>query len=440
MNHKTLRSHNPETVRAYVRKKFEIFNTWHYREVTRRKKCMEYWIAASVENKSIVEGVYFATFKKVFPKLEAQQLEEAMALKAQGPVKISRGEKMDQLRDKLEDARFVLRTLETWKEEQRYQEGEGFFLEMKSLIAKLDPTLCDPRELMTEVELKRVAMLTGKTSKSAKEVAATFDAMIGIEQNAKVEFNSYSGTWGSIDAALTENFKLGAWGKGEASAKLTRLGISLEAQVALAIGMELNIDGKCSWQKGDVGLDLEGNANVFLGAKANFAGKLSVSALKGLEASIEAGAFAGFKASVSGSVSFKYGDEPLIKAAATADFIFGVSAELKAKIKAPIFGATEISFGADVALGLGGGVSVETEINFSQIYLAGRTEFAKVVYLPTLMKGYKMDLMKQDAKNLHYLNKCIIRIGNQVESLGERIISEESIPSEKQSLLMYMDD
>lgn len=440
MNHKTLRSQNSEAVRVYVTRKFKSFNSFYYTKAKRKKRCMEYYIAASFENKSIVDDIYQKVFRESFPRDEAGRLEEEMLRKFNGPNKIEFNSWLGMQNDKLEDAQHVLATLQQWKEEQAWQRGEDFFLEMRSLIAQLDPTLCNPRELMTEWELKRVATLTGSTTRTSREVAAEFDAMIGMKQSAALKFTSYSGSWGQIDAALKESFKAGAWANGQAKAKLERTGLSLEAQVAVAIGAELNLDAECSWKKGKAGLDLKGNANLFLGASGDLSAKLSVDALKGLEMSIKAGAFAGFKASVSGTATFKYGDEALISAKAQADFVFGVAAEFEASIKAPIFGATEIKFGADVAVGLGTGVKVETEINFKEIYLAGREQFTKVLYLPTLAKGYKMDLMTQDAKNLYYLNKCLVRIAAQVESLGEKIESHKSIPSEKQPLLMSFDD
>jgi hypothetical protein len=89
----------------------------------------------------------------------------------------------------------------------------------------------------------------------------------------------------------------------------------------------------------------------------------------------------------SGTATFKYGEEALISARAEASVVFGVAAQFEASIKAPIFGAKEIQFGADVAVGRGTGVSVETETHFKEIYLAGRAEFTKVLYLPTLAKG-----------------------------------------------------
>jgi hypothetical protein len=62
------------------------------------------------------------------------------------------------------------------------------------------------------------------------------------------------------------------------------------------------------------------------------------------------------------------------------------------------------------------------------------------MYLPTIAKGYRMDLMTQDAKNLHYLEKCIARIGEGVNGMQERLASVKKVPEEKQSLLMKMDD
>ncbi|HEY3839454.1 MAG TPA: hypothetical protein VGL72_22940, partial [Bryobacteraceae bacterium] len=55
-------------------------------------------------------------------------------------------------------------------------------------------------------------------------------------------------------------------------------------------------------------------------------------------------------------------------------------------------------------------------------------------------KGYRMDLMTSDAKNLHYLDKCIARIGEDIESMSDMVASLERVPSEKQSLLMTVSD
>ena len=70
----------------------------------------------------------------------------------------------------------------------------------------------------------------------------------------------------------------------------------------------------------------------------------------------------------------------------------------------------------------------------------GRDDFRRICYLPTIARGYRMDLMTQDAKNLHYLEKCIARIGDGVKDLGEKIESVKKVKPEKQSLLIRLDD
>ena len=113
---------------------------------------------------------------------------------------------------------------------------------------------------------------------------------------------------------------------------------------------------------------------------------------------------------------------------------------VQGSIKAPIFGATEIAFGAQLAVGLGHSVDCTTAIDFTEIFLAGKEQFRNLIYLPTLAKGYKMDLMTQEAKNLHYLNKCIARIGEDIEGLTELLDGLARVPTEKQKLLMQVDD
>ena len=75
-------------------------------------------------------------------------------------------------------------------------------------------------------------------------------------------------------------------------------------------------------------------------------------------------------------------------------------------------------------------------INFTEIYLAGATEFRKVVYLPALARGYKMDLMNQELKNRVYLDKCISRFQDEIDGLGETLAAFERTPMEKRPLLM----
>jgi hypothetical protein len=429
-----------EAVRTYLLKKFKKFNSGFYLKKTRRRKSILYYLAASPSNQSVVQSVYLFVFHEQFPLADAQLLEAELERKASKSQKVERSEFIGRKSSRIAKGEELLEQLIKWKAEGAYQEGESFFLELRSAVGSYDSRLVNPTELMTESEINRVARLTGGFGKSGKELHAEFDGMIGIQQRAAVSFEAYSPDWGQINAKLEEEFKAGIWGNGQAKAAMTKLGFSVEAQAALSIGVELNIDGSLTWKKGRAGLDLKGNCNVFAGAEGALSGKLSVNAKRGLEASFEARAFAGFRASVSGTAEFNYDGKALVSATGTAEVSFGIGGNLSASLKVPIFGATEISFETNATLGIGFGVSAETSIDFTGIYLAGASQFRKVIYLPQLARGYRMDLMTSDAKNFHYLEKCIARIGEDVESLTDQVSSLERVPSEKQSLLMQVDD
>lgn len=435
-----LQSSNTDQVRVYLDKKFRSFDSWTYSNDRRDRKCANYYVYASDLNKPMVEAAYFRIFRSTFPKALANQIQIDVDRKASGPVMMDREEWISAQEDRREDAAQLLRQLVQWKENGNYQEGESFFLEMQRRVGEFDPSLVNPREFLTEAELKRVAHLTRKTTRTAKEIQAEFEGLIGIQQSAGVTFEAYSKKWGQVTAALKEDFKLGAWASGSAKAALTKKGIDTELQAAAAFGCELNIDGSCTWKLADHGLDLSGNCNLFAGANASLSAQLSADLLKGFNASIEMGAFAGFSASVTGNAKFTYLDKTVVGASATASVQFGIGGTLSGSITAPIFGSTSIDFSTSASVGLGFGVATNTEVNFSQIYLMGRDDFRRICYLPTIARGYKMDLMTQDAKNLHYLEKCIARIGDGVNELGEKIESVKKVKPEKQSLLIRMDD
>jgi hypothetical protein len=435
-----LQSSNMEQVRIYLDKKFRTFDSWTYSKDRRDRKCANYYLCASDLNKPLVEATYFRVFRSTFPRAVANEIQMDVDRKAVGPVMLAREDWISTQEDRQDSAEQLLKKLIQWKEDGDYQNGEQFFLEMQMEVAKFDASLVNPREFLTEAELKRVAHLTGKTTRNAKEVQAEFEGLIGIQQSAGVTFEAYSKKWGQVTAALKEDFKVGAWASGNAKAALSKKGIDLELQAAAAFGCELNIDGNCTWKLADHGLDLSGNCNLFAGANANLSAQLSADLLKGFNASIQAGAFAGVSASVTGNAKFTYLDKTVVGASATASVQFGVGGTISGTISAPIFGSTSIDFSTSASIGLGFGVSTNTEVNFSQIYLMGRDDFRRICYLPTIARGYRMDLMTQDAKNLHYLEKCIARIGDGVKDLGEKIESVKKVKPEKQSLLIRLDD
>jgi hypothetical protein len=435
-----LQSKNSDEVRFYLDKKFGSYNSWYYSKTVRNKKCVNYYLCATDDNKRLVEAAYFATFKSIFPKELATQVQADLNRKASGPVMVERSEWIEKQEERQESAQQLLNVLLMWRKNQDYQEGERFFNQLQAKVAEFDPTLVNPQEFLSEAEVKRVAKLTGSTTKSAKEVQAEFEGMIGIKQKAQVTFESYNPKWGQINAALKEDFKAGAWASGSARAALTKRGFDLEAQAAVAFGAELNIDGSFTWKLAQHGLDLSANCNLFAGAQGSLDAKLSADLFKGINASLAIGAFAGVSASVTGKCAFTYEDKTMVGVDATASVQFGVGGSLSGTLKVPIFGATQIGFSTSVALGLGMGVTTNTEIHFSQIYLAGKDDFRRLIYLPTIAKGYRMDLMTSDAKNLHYLDKCIARIGDGVKGMEETLASVKKVPEEKQSLLMKMSD
>jgi hypothetical protein len=401
---------------------------------------MQYYLAASDQNKPIVEGAYFLTFHSVFPKQEAvnyaKQLERKNATKGS---KMESSDFRGYLAERSAEAQELLNRLTKWKKDGDYQEGITFLL-MKEIIGAYNSDWVNEKTLGVELEARRKMELNHTLTTSDKEVSAQFDFMVGVAEHVNIDFKPRLPVrWGEVNAKLEQSFKGGVWGHGSAKATMEKLGFSAELQAELVIGAELNIDGTCEWKKGNYGLALAGNCNMFLGARGNVSATLSASARKGIQASVDAGAFAGFEASVSGTCDFTYKDKSLANLSASAGITFGVGAEFSASLSTTIFGPTSISCSASYTLGLGTSVSTQTQIDFSQIYLAGREEFMKVVYLPTLLRGYRMDLMTQDRENLHYLEKCIVRLTDEIEELDAAMTSFDKVPMEKRPLLQSMD-
>jgi hypothetical protein len=435
-----LQSKNSNQVRDYVNKKFKIFDGWTYSKGTREKKCISYYLCASEENRRIVADAYFLIFKGVFPTAQADETERELERKAAGPIKVEWSQGVKKLEGKQEDAQQLLDQLVMWRDTGKWQEGPEFYNILEGRVRKFNPNLVRPAEFQTEVEAKRVAQLTGKTTKSAREVQAEFEGMIGVKQSAGISFEAYSPNWGQINAALKEDFKAGVWASGSARAAMTKRGFDLQTQATVGFGAELNIDGSCTWKKGNKGLDLSGNCNLFAGAEARGEARISVDLYEGINASLDLDAFAGVRASVRGRCAFTHDDKTMVGVEAEASVQFGIGGSLSGSINCPIFGATQIGFSSSVTVGLGMGVSAKTEIHFTEIYLAGKEDFRKILYLPTMAKGYRMDLMTDDAKNLHYLDKCIARISEGVSERRNSIETLESVPDELKPFLLSTDD
>ena len=170
--------------------------------------------------------------------------------------------------------------------------------------------------------------------------------------------------------------KAGLWANGNAKAKMDEMGFSAQLQAAIAIGAQLNVEGDLTWTRENHELKLGGNAEVFVGGRAN------------------------------------------------------------ASIKSPIFGPTELAFNANLTVGFGTAISTKAAIAFSEAALAASQELRKMIYWRTLAQDWSMDLENQEAKNLYYLNKALARLEDELIATDQAIESYHKIPSEKQSLVM----
>jgi len=427
---------DPAQVREYVGKKFADFKSSVMLPGRRRTKCIQYWLNAG-GNRQVVEDVYGFVFKQAFPRAEALQQEEALN-KKYNVHKTNSNEWVENQEKQAQRIGKTVGRLKQWEEQGDYQEGEDFFLRLKTEVEPFDRTLCDPRQFSTEHEARRRMDLTGTTTRTANKVGAEFDGMIGYQQKAGATFEVFDPRFGQLVAKFEEEFKAGLWGSGSWAATKGRTSLSVEAAAELAIGAQLTMEGTCQWKSphGKAGLELGGRANVFAGARGSAAMKLSASARDGLEAAISAGAFVGLSASIEGSCALLYDDRQLASVQASAEITFGAGVTFAAALKQPIFGATEISFDTNVTLGLGTGVAAQVEIDFTEIYLAGQEQFRNVIYLPTIAKGYSPALMTQDRKNKHYLKKAITALGSEQEEIEETVVSFKNMNPEKQPLLM----
>src|ERR1700758_39970 len=141
-----LQSRNSDQVRDYVLSKFNKFDSWTYSRNRRDRKCINYYLCASDQNKRIVEWVYSSTFKSTFPRGRANEVLAEIDRKAAGPVMIPSNEWVDRQENRVVDAQELLDQLILWKDTGEYQCGETFFLELQARVAKFDASLVNPRE------------------------------------------------------------------------------------------------------------------------------------------------------------------------------------------------------------------------------------------------------------------------------------------------------
>jgi hypothetical protein len=428
---------NATQASLYLRKKFVHFKKGLYTKSARRKKCLEYWIAARGDRRDMVHDVYQQVFKELLDIDRGEEIELAREREASRHGSMPSQDLYRNKRHKIVQARSALGILEKMKEDGDYQ-LDTCIERLQQIVGFLDEDdLFNPTTFKSEFNAFFEKEITSSLERSKGQISHEGSFIAAAHQQARIEFETFSPNWGKVSAFFEENFKAGVWGNESAKLAWKKSGFTAEIEAAVAIGAQLTLEGEMSWENRDRKLTLGGEAEVFVGARANLSGKLSVKALKGLEAAFDAGFFAGFSAKVSGTASFSYMGKEIVSVSAEAAFTFGVGGTVSASLAAPIFGPTTISFGANLTLGIGASTNVEVKINFNETRILLTTEFRKLVYIPTLLQGYKTDLMDMEYRNSFYLNKCIQRVQAFIEETGEEVSSYKKTPVEKRALLAH---
>lgn len=435
-----LRSKNPDVVQEYVQKKFKSFKGLRYPRSSRIKKIDAYYVAAagSPHGQDVIQSVYQTVFGELYDDEDAVRRADKAVAKKPEKVKVESSAWRDKQTDRQEEIENALARLKHWKSPlvKGYEGGEEFFAKLRTLVSTVDKTICDTTQFKSEFAADCRAEITSNVAMTKEEVSAAFDLMVGFQQSASCTFETRSQDWGAINAKLEQSFKAALWANGEAKARMTKAGFSAEAQAAIAIGAQFSVEGELKWTKGKGALVLSGDGEIFLGAEAHGELKIKGSALEGLELAIAAGAFAGFKANVSGAFAFEYGGNQIASVAASAGVTFGAGGEFSVKLAAPIFGPTTFAIEANAAVGLGVNTDIEVAIDFNEAALAASQSFRQVVYWRTMAKGWDSSLMDQDARNLFYLNKAIARLEAELTDMTAKIESFDAVPMEERSLLM----
>ncbi len=434
-----LNSRDASVCEAYVTKKFKSFKGITYSKASRRKKCEGYYIAAAAgpHGQATIMDVYPDIFGgELFDPDNADKRAAAAKAKKPDKVMIESGEYFSKKGKHRQ--RLILLRDELIRDRdggEAWQGGPAYFNKLKTRMESIDGDVCNASQFVREFSAECSAKIRSNASVSREEASAEFDLMVGFSETAAIGFEARSTNWGEVSAKLEQSFKAGLWASGSAKAKMSAAGISAEVQAAIAAGILLNVEGNLAWTRGSAGIQLGGTAEMFAGARADVSAKLTASAREGFEASIAAGAFAGLEFKCEGSCAFTYKGEKLASAGASASITFGAGASFEASIKAPIFGPTSISMEGNLTLGIGSATEITVEVDFDQMALASSAAFREIVYWRVMARGYEASLMESDAKNLYYLNKCIKRIGQEIEEETAAIASYEKTPMEKRGLL-----
>jgi len=427
---------NATTVKAYMLKKYATWSSWHWSVDKRNNMVVKYYDFASTDNQQVIRTSFADYFREPWP---AEKLRQYQAIQKQKDDKWSNkvefSEAVKMKKEHLAEMETTLLLLKDWKTGRgKVQEGEDFYLELKATVEPLIVGTFDRAMLRNENYVRGVSALTHSGSLTKSKAEGEFDFMAGMKAKTVTDFKFDQGLLQGA-ATLDGEMRAGVWGNGSVKAQIGKKGISAEAAMALAFGLEMKVDAATAWSINDFGVALKGNGRLFIGGEASASAKLKVGA-KGFEASVQAGAFVGIKAECSGTISVQYMGGDMISQTATANISCGVGAQFAASIESTLFGPTVFAFAVDLAKGVGGGFSTSTAISFDRVGLAANAKFRDLLYLPTVLKGYSGELMNQERLNAHYLTKSIKCLEDEIESAKETLGSLKNLKQEEGPLLM----
>jgi len=426
---------NATTVRAYMLKKYASWSSWHWNADKRNGMVVKYYDYASIDNQQVIRSSFADYFREPWPAEKLRQYQAMLKHKAERSQKVEYGEAVQMKEEHLAEMEGALLLLLEWKKGgMKVQGGEDFYLELKAKVEPLIVGTFDRAMLRNENYVRGVSALTHSGSLTKNKAEGEFDFMAGMKAKTVTDFKFDRGLLQGA-ATLDGEMRAGVWGNGSVKAQIGKKGISAEAAMALAFGLEMKVDAATAWSVGDFGVALKGNGRLFVGGEASAEAKLKVGAT-GFEAAVKAGAFVGIKAECSGTVSVQYMGGDMFSATATANISCGVGAQFEASIKTSLFGPTEFVFAVDLAKGVGGGFSTSTAISFDRMGLAANAKFRDLLYLPTILKGYSGELMDQERLNSHYLVKSIKCLQDEIEGAKETLSALNKVKVEKRPLLL----
>src|SRR5262245_49459174 len=228
MNVEKINQVNATQASLYLRKKFEHFKKGLYTKSSRRKKCMEYWIAARPDRRELVHDVYQRVFHEIMDIDRAEEIETAREREASRHGSMASQDMMRNKKLLRAEANTTLTTLNKWREDGDWQ-VDGFIERLQGITAFMeDEDLLSGRTFKTEFNAFFEKELTSNIERGKNSISHEGAFIAAAKQQARVEFEAFSPNWGKLNAFFEEQFKAGVWGNDSAKLAWKRTGFTAE--------------------------------------------------------------------------------------------------------------------------------------------------------------------------------------------------------------------